>query len=100
MKKMMDLRFAWVVGLIGFIQPALGQSEPRSLGHGTGTLFLPLQPTQRIEIGCIGCGGIPAGVGEAGNAFRPAPVNLSGLDFGYPREEQSKFMSSAAFPTG
>ena len=96
---MLDLRFAWVVGLIGFIQPALGQSDTDTPAKGDRDIVssIATYPTD-LRSAVLDVAQYPQVLVKLERIQARSSQSFQDLISGYPREEQEKFYELSRFP--
>src|SRR5260221_3801774 len=99
MKTMVNLRFAWVVGLIGFIQPAFGQSVSTTPANGDRDIVssIATYPTD-LRSAVLDVAQYPHILVKLERIQARSSQSFQDLISGYPREEQEKFYELSRFP--
>jgi len=99
MKKLSDLRFAWVVGLIGFIQPALGQSDGTAPANGDRDIVSPIATySTDLRSAVLDVAQYPQVLVKLERIQARSSQSFQDMISGYPREEQEKFYELSRFP--
>jgi len=99
MKKMLELRFAWVVGLIGFIQPAAGQSDANTPANGDREITSSIATyTTDLRSAVLDVAQYPHVLVKLERIQARSSQSFQDLISGYPREEQAKFYELSRFP--
>src|SRR5882724_5694688 len=99
MKKLSDLRFAWVVGLIGFIQPAIGQSDGTTPANGDRDIVSSIATySTDLRSAVLDVAQYPQVLVKLERIQARSSQSFQDLISGYPREEQAKFYELSRFP--
>ncbi len=98
MKKILDLRFVWAVGLLGFIQPAFGQSDGNAPANGDRDIVSPIAtyPTD-LRSAVLDVAQYPQVLVKLERIQARSSQSFQDLISGYPREEQEKFYEVSRF---
>ncbi len=96
---MVNLRFACVVGLIGFIQPAFGQSDSTTPANGDRDIVssIATYPTD-LRSAVLDVAQYPHILVKLERIQARSSQSFQDLISGYPREEQEKFYELSRFP--
>jgi hypothetical protein len=99
MKKILDLRFAWVVSLIGFIQPALGQSGGNTPANGDRDIVSSIATySTDLRSAVLDVAQYPQVLVKLERIQARSSQSFQDLISPYPREEQAKFYELSRFP--